>query len=183
MRACHQSDLIWRFQHADHQMRGIPSSMEVMRKHWLYCGSATSRTDFGVATTDLQLAAAERAKRIDRVLGRLPEKPVGFGRVLYLRYGPEEHRPSLREVLPNLAGIAAMTAGAKRHCERARGEPPRPRSNDLLLWLEALCHRISIREPIGDDKATLADVRCEAEAMLIDSENAYESWADRAAAA
>jgi hypothetical protein len=184
MKHRHQGDLIWRFQVADTMSVGIPSSLEVMRQHWLNNGSTTAgRTNVGTLLTDRQMMALDRVKRIDRTLERLQEKPVSHARVLFHRYGPEEHRPSLCEILPYISGIAGMTGAAHRAYERDRGKPPRARSNNLLLWLEALCHRVSIRAPQGDDYAVLSDVRCEAEALLSDAETTYEVWADRREAA
>ncbi len=183
MRGRHQSDLLWRFRVADHQMGGIPSSLEVLKKHWEMNGHGSGRGGgVGLLCTELQLNARDRARRIDRILARLPQKPIELARVLYLRYGLEEHRPSLREVLPNMAGVAAMTDTAKRACEKDRGKPPRPRSNDVITWLEALCNRVSTRKLVRDDFAVLADVRCDAEHLLVEAESAYEALADRVAA-
>jgi hypothetical protein len=184
VKARNQADLIWRFQVADEQMSGVPSSLEVLRSHWLNNGACSAtKNNVGVGVTDRQMAARDRANRIDRVLSRLREKPVSHARVLYHRYGPEEHQPSLCEVLPFMSGIAAMTPAARRACERDRKQPPRPRSNDVLRWLEQLCHRISKRRPVRDDLAVLCDVRCEAERLLIDAENEYDAWAERSLAA
>ena len=183
MRGRHQSDLIWRFQVADAHVQGIPSSMEVMRKHWLTCGASSSRANIGIGAVDLQLMARDRADRIDRILEALPRRPVSLARVLYLRYGPEEHVPSLREVLPYTARIAAMTDAAKEACKRERGVAPRPHSNDLVRWLEALCTRMSQRKLRGDDMAVLADVRHEADRLLLNAEDAYEALANRTKAA
>ena len=179
MKGRHQADLVWRFRFADSQVRGVPSSFEIMRKHWLTNGASTSNIGGGFDTIDSQLTARERSGRIDRVLDRLPKKPISLARVLFLRYGLEEHVPSLAEVLPNVARIAAMTAAAKEACERHRGAPARPRSNDVVHWLEGLCNRVAVRALRDDDLAVLADVRAECEQLLIDAESAYESLAER----
>jgi hypothetical protein len=179
----YQSDLLWRFQVADHQMSGVPSSLEVLKKHWEMNGpSARGGGGAALFCTEIQMNASDRARRIDRVLQRLPAKPIDLARVLYLRYGLEEHRPFLREVLPNIAGVAAMTDAARKACEKANGKPPRPRSNDVLTWLDALCKRVATRKLVRDDLAVLADLRCDAERLLVEAENAYAGWADRAAA-
>jgi hypothetical protein len=173
----HQTDLIWRFQVADTQMAGVPSVLAIQEKHWLTNGAQTSHVETGVCAVDMNIMARERSERIDRILERLPDKPVSLSRVLYLRYGPEENSASLCEVLPSMAGIAALTAAAKKACERANGKPPRPRSNDALHWLEHLCTRVSHRATRGDDKAVLADVQYEADELLVVAEDTYEGWA------
>jgi hypothetical protein len=181
----YQADLIWRFQVADHQMSGMPSGLEVLKRALdLGVGSRSrsSARPVGTLLTEMQLMARDRTARIDRILDRLPERPVDLKRVLYLRYGPEEHRRSLVEVLPHIAGVASMTTIAKTAYEARAGKPPRPHSNDVLLWLEALCHRISIRKPVGDDKAILADIVDAADELLVSAEVAYVSWAQRSAA-
>lgn len=181
MKGRHQIDLIWRFQVADHQMVGIPSALEVLRKQLELCRSHRDahRSEVGVLMTDANLAARERAERIDRILARLPGN---YARVLYLRYGPEEHRVSLREVLPHISGVATLTEAAHAAFERDAGRRPRSRSNDVVQWLEGLCHRIAIREPQGDDKAVLADILAETDELLTSAENTYEARAERLAA-
>jgi hypothetical protein len=126
--------------------------------------------------TDDQIAAIDRANRIDAILDRIPNPSA---RALRLRYGFEEERPVLNEVLPNISGVATLTAAAHTWFARRIGKPPRPRSSEVRNFLEDVCRRVSLREASAVDELVLVKVRTEAERTLIDAEKAYEDMADR----
>src|SRR5262249_36865848 len=152
MRGRHQGDLEWRFRVSEEQMRSVPSGLLVLATICERGGPGGSSGRGDPCVTDLHLAARERAGRIDRVLARLPMKPIDLARVLYHRYGPEEHRPALRKVMPFMSGVASMTDAAKHSYQRCGGQPPRPRSHDIVNWLEGVCQRISVGNARTEEK-------------------------------
>jgi len=182
VRGRHQGDLVWRFQHADEQVRPVPSALAVLANICMRC-SVISGGEASASISDVHLAAVERKGRIDTALGRLPTKPVNLARVLFLRYGGEEEYPESRLVLRENAGVAAIAPAAAKWFARREGKPPRPRSNDVRHWLASLCSRFSTHEANAVDTMVMDDVRRGADALLAEAESAYETAAEHALAA
>jgi hypothetical protein len=176
----HQADLVWRFQTAGHQVGGVPSGLAVL-KHICDRGGPTRGSGAAPTSpvTDMQLDASDRADRIDAILDQLPRKPVSLARVLIQRYGAEENHPALKQVLPNVSGVAGITEAASTWFTKTKGKPPRFRSHDVRHWLESLCTRIMTRARTAQDILALAAIRSEVDQLMVEAETAYEHAAER----
>ena len=181
MKARHQADLVWRFQSAGHYVASVPSSLAVLQHICERGGPAPATGTPALSVTDMQLDASDRAARIDRVLEQLRRTPVSLMRVLMFRYGPEENHPGLRQVLPNISGVAVITEAATTWCAKANAKAPRPRSHDVRRWLESLCTRVTTRARSVQDTLALSDMRTEVDRLMVEAETAYEETAERLA--
>ncbi len=175
MRYKHQSDLAWRFLHANVELSYVPSASFVLARTLELCGASSGKVP-AARITEAQLESRERAGRIDAVLAKISPQ---HSRVLRLRYGFEEEIPVLKQVLPNMSGVATVCPVAADWYERAKGEAARPRSNDVRNFLESICARVSVRKATREDERALAQIRVDAEKVLVEAETAYESAADR----
>ena len=178
MKGKHQSDLAWRFLHAKVDVSYVPSATLVLARVCEMGGFQSGGTP-AARITEAQLASRDRASRIDAILERLPAGPLPYSRILRLRYGFEEEVRVLQQVLPNISGVAMLSPAAERWHEKLNGKPARPRSKDVRAMLESICIRVSVRKATPADERALAQIRIDAERILVEAEERYEALADR----